>query len=182
MSITTTSAPPLTGTWAVDPDRSRVGFQVKQLGLSSVRGTFSEFEGTLELGDGLAGSRAYGSVSVASLDTHHKRRDAHLRSPDFLDAERYPELTFEASEIRPLDAETVEIAGDLTLHGVTRPVVLTAALQGTEEGPRGEQRIALAVAGRLQRGDYGVTPSPLLDVLVSEEVELRLHITAVKQA
>jgi polyisoprenoid-binding protein YceI len=179
MPITTATTPLPTGTWSVDPANSRVEFLLKQLGIATVRGAFHEFEGTLELGDDLAGARAYGSVSVASLDTNQARRDAHLRSPDFFDAERYPEVTFESSEIRPLDAGTFEIAGDLTMHGVTRPITLTAELQDAAD-PSGSLR--LAVGGRLNRGDYGVTPNPLLNRLASEQVELQLDISVVKEA
>jgi polyisoprenoid-binding protein YceI len=181
MSITTATTPLPTGTWSVDSAHSRVEFQLKQLGIATVRGAFHEFEGTLELGDDLAGARAYGSVSVASLDTNQARRDAHLRSADFFDAERYPKLTFESSEIRPLDADTFEIAGDLTMHGVTRPITLTAELQDAAD-PSGTPRLALAVGGRLNRGDYGVAPNPVLNRLASEQVELQLDISAVKEA
>ena len=111
---------------------------------------------------------------VASIETHNRRRDAHLRSPAFFDAERFPELTFEATEIRSLGAGTAEIAGDLTIRGVTRPVTLTAELQGAED----DQRVALAVRGRLNRGEYGMTYGR---PLVSDTVELRLDISAVKE-
>jgi polyisoprenoid-binding protein YceI len=180
MSATTASTPLPTGTWSVESADSRVEFRVKQFGISTVRGAFTEFEGTLELGGDLAGARAYGSVSVASLDTKQQRRDAHLLSPDFLDAERYPRLAFESSEIRGLDGETLAIAGDLTVHGVTRPITLTARLRGTEDR-RGNPRVALAVRGRLNRGDYGVTPKSVLNRLVSDKVELQLEIAAVRR-
>ena len=181
MSVMTATTSVPAGTWSVDPGRSRVGFQVKQIGLGAVRGTFEAFEGTLEVGDDLAGASAYGSVAVASLDTRQKRRDAHLRSPAFLDAERFPRLTFASRSIRPLDTGRFEIAGDLTLHGVTRPLTLTAELQEAE-GPDGSPRIALSVAGELDRGDFGVTPGRVLDALVSDRVELQLDVAVVKQA
>jgi polyisoprenoid-binding protein YceI len=169
-----------TGTWSVDPVHSRVEFEVRQLGVATVRGAFDEFEGTLELHEDLAAARVHGSITVASLDTNRKRRDAHLRSYDFFDAERNPKITFESSEIRAIGAETFEIAGDLTIGGVTGPITLTAELQGTED-PWGHPRVALAVRGRLNRTDYGVTPNPVLNLMVSDEVELRLDISAVKQ-
>jgi polyisoprenoid-binding protein YceI len=180
-----TAVVPPTGTWSVDPARSRVEFQVKQLGIDTVRGAFNEFTGTLELGDDLTGARAHGFVSVASVDTNRRRRDAHLRSPHFFDAERFPELTFESGEIRPLDADSFEIAGNLTMHGVTRPITLTAELQGTREDPWGNQRVALEVAGQLNRGDYGMTFNQALgsgNMLVSDRVKLVLDISAVKRA
>jgi polyisoprenoid-binding protein YceI len=179
MSVMTASTQLPTGTWSVDPERSRIGFRVKQMGLGAVRGAFRAFEGTLEVGDD--GARAHGSVSVASLDTQNVRRDAHLRSPAFLDAERHLRMTFASRSIRPLDGGRFEIAGDLTLHGVTRPLTLTAELR--DAGHRdGEARVALAVTGALDRGDHGVTPGRVLDVLVSERVELELDITAVASA
>ena len=131
MSVMTASTQLPTGTWSVDPERSRIGFRVKQMGLGAVRGAFRAFEGTLEVGHD--GARAHGSVSVASLDTQNVRRDAHLRSPAFLDAERHLRMTFASRSIRPLGGGRFEIAGDLTLHGVTRPLTLTAELQKGEE-------------------------------------------------
>ena len=179
MSVMTASTQLPTGTWSVDPERSRIGFRVKQMGLGAVRGAFRAFEGTLEVGHD--GARAHGSVSVASLDTQNVRRDAHLRSPAFLDAERHLRMTFASRSIRPLGGGRFEIAGDLTLHGVTRPLTLTAELQKGEE-PDGGPRIALAVAGALDRGDFGVTPGRVLDALVSDRVELQLDVAVVKQA
>jgi polyisoprenoid-binding protein YceI len=178
MSSTTASTPLPTGTWSVDPARSRVAFQAKHFSISAVPGAFDTFEGTLEIGDDPARASASGSVSVASLDTKNARRDAHLRSPAFFDAERFPKLTFTSSEIRPLDAETFEIAGDLTMHGVTRPITLTAKLKGTEQDQRGSQRVALEVDGQLNRGDYGMRG---FKVMVTNTVTLRLEISAVKQ-
>ena len=182
MSATTASTHAPAGTWSVDRARSRVAFAVKQLGLSDVRGRFGELEGTLELGDDLAEARVHGSVTVASLDTENKRRDAHLRSPAFFDAERHPSITFRSSTIRRLDSGALEISGDLTIHGQTRPITLTADVRATEERPGGDRRLALAVRGRLNRRDYGVSPSPLLSAVVSDEVELLLDISAVERA
>lgn len=178
MSSTSASTQLPTGTWSVDPADSRVEFQVKQLGIITARGAFNEFEGTLELGDDLAGAKAYGSVSVASVDTNSARRDTHLRTPAFFDAERFPKISFASSKIRPLDAETLEIAGDLTMRGVTQPITLTAKLQGSEEA-RGNQRVTLEVGGELKRRGYGVAYGP---VILSDKVKLRLDISAVKQA
>jgi polyisoprenoid-binding protein YceI len=187
MSIATATSTTLlpTGTWAVDPAHSRVEFQVKHLGIATVRGAFNEFEGALEIGADLASARAYGTVSANSVDTNEDQRDAHLRSADFFDAEQHPQLTFEAREIRPLDADTFKITGDLTIRGVTREIVLTAELQGTEEDPWGNQRVGLEVEGQINRGDFGMTFNQALgsgNVLVSDKVKIHLDISAVKQA
>lgn len=173
-----------TGTWAVDPAHSRVEFQVKHLGIATVRGHFAKFAGTLELADDRA-AKAYGTVEVASVNTNDEGRDAHLRSPDFFDAEHYPEITFESSAITRTGDETFEIAGDLTLHGVTRELTLQAELTGTEQDPWGNERLGLEASGELDRAEYGITFNQALgsgNVLVSDKVKLHLDISAVKQS
>ena len=184
--MTTTTAVLIpTGTYAIDPAHSRVEFAVKHLGIATVKGTFDTFEGTVELGDDLASAKAYGTVDVASIETKEAARDEHLRSADFFDVEQYPKLTFASTSVRPLDEDSFEITGDLTLHGVTRPVTLTAELQGTETDPWGNERVGLEVTGTLSRGDYGMTFNQALgsgNVLVSDKVRLSLDLSAVKQA
>lgn len=172
MSLMTERTP--TGTWSIDPATSRVEFQVKQFGLATVRGVFTEFEGTLELGDDLAA--AHGVVSAASIDTQQRRRDAHLRSPAFFDAEQYPKLMFESTETRRLGPKKFEITGHLTMHGVTRPITLIARVE------RQDGRVSCVATGQLNRRDYEVTPSALLNAVVSERVTLELDISAVKAA
>jgi polyisoprenoid-binding protein YceI len=183
MSITTRTVLP-TGTWTVDPAHSNVEFSVKHLGIATVRGAFNEFEGSLEVGeDGSA--RARGSVAIASVDTNEDARDAHLRSEDFFHAEVHPELAFESTEIEALDDDSFEIRGDLTMRGVTRPIVLQAELGGTETDPWGNERVALEARGELKRGEWGLTYNQMLgsgNVLVSEKVKLSLDISAVKQS
>ena len=183
MSTATTAVP--TGTWNVDPSHSRVEFSVKHLGIATVRGAFREFSGTLEIGDDITSAKAYGTVSVASVDTNEPQRDEHLRSADFFDAEHYPELTFASTEIRPVDEDVFEIVGDVTIRGTTREVILTAELQGTEQDPYGNERVGLEITGQLKRGDYGMTFNQALgsgNVLVGEKVKLRLDVSAIKQA
>ena len=185
MSATATAITPLTGTWAVDPTHSSVEFSVKHLGIATVKGVFREFAGTLEIGEDVAASRASGTVQVASVDTNEAQRDEHLRSPDFFDVATYPELTFASTAIRPVDEDVFEIDGELTLHGVTKPMTLTAEVQGFEQDPWGNQRVGLEVTGQLKRSDYGMTFNQALgsgNVLVSDMVKLSLDISAVKQA
>src|SRR5687768_1662319 len=122
-SIATPTRVP-TGTWAVDPAHSRVEFQVKHLGIATVRGHFANFGGTLELDEDLGQARAYGTVEAASVNTNDDGRDQHLRSADFFDVDRYPKIAFVSKEITPTGDETFDIAGELTLHGVTRELRL----------------------------------------------------------
>jgi polyisoprenoid-binding protein YceI len=173
------------GTWAVDPAHSRVGFAVKHLGIATVRGTFENFSGTLVVGDDIATASASATIEAASVNTAEEQRDAHLRSPDFFDAETFPQLTFASKTITPVDDETFTIAGELTLHGVTNPITLTAVVQGLETDPWGNERVGLEITGKLSRGDYGMKFNQALgsgNVLVSDQVKLSLDVSAVKQA
>ncbi len=183
MSTTAVATP--VGTWSIDPSHSNVNFQVKHLGIATVRGAFNEFEGTLELGQDLADSKAYGTVQVASVDTNEHARDEHLRSADFFDAEQHPRLTFESTAIEQVEDDELEITGDLTIHGVTKPITFKAEITGTEEDPWGNQRVGLEVEGKLDRKEYGMTFNQALgsgNVLVSDKVKLSLDISAVKAA
>src|SRR4051794_37958655 len=111
------------GTWRVDPTHSSVGFEVKHLMIATVRGRFTEFEGTIEAAeDDPSNSRAWGSVKVASIDTGDADRDAHLRSPDFFDVERYPEARFESTRVEHMEGGRYRMAGDLTIKDETREV------------------------------------------------------------
>jgi polyisoprenoid-binding protein YceI len=182
MSVTTRTVLP-TGTWTVDPAHSNVEFSAKHLGIATVRGAFNQFEGSLEVGeDGNANAR--GTVEVASIDTNEDQRDTHLRSEDFFHAEVHPQLSFESTEIRPLDEDTFLIHGDLTMRGVTQPIVLEAELQGTEIDPWGNERVALEARGQLNRRDWSMTFNQALgsgNMLVSDKIKLSLDISAIKQ-
>jgi polyisoprenoid-binding protein YceI len=183
----TTAAPALipTGTWTIDPAHSGVEFQVKHMGIATVRGKFTEFEGTLEIGDGPAAAKAYGTVKVASIDTNEAQRDEHLRSADFFDAATHPELRFESTRIEALDDEAYRITGELTLHGVTKEIVLHADVQGTDVDPWGNDRVGLEVTGELSRGEYGMKFNQALgsgNMLVADKVKLSLDISAIRQA
>lgn len=174
-----------TGTWNVDPAHSSVKFSVKHLGIATVRGEFTEFEGTLEIGNDLASARAYGTVKSASVYTNEENRDADLRSENFFHAELHPDLSFESTAIRPVDADRFDIEGDLTMRGTTRPITLTAEVEGTERDPYGNERVGLEVTGELDRTDWGITFNQVLgsgNLLVSNRVKLTLDISAIKQA
>jgi polyisoprenoid-binding protein YceI len=180
-AIATTAIP--TGTWTVDPAHSKVGFAVKHMGIATVRGEFTEFEGVLEITE--AGATARGTVKPGSVDTNEPQRDAHLRSADFFDAETYPELAFESTRIEAVDEDTYRITGDLTLHGVTNELVLTAEINGVDVDPYGNEKVGLDVTGQLSRGEYGMKFNQALgsgNMLVADKVKLTLDISAAKQA
>jgi polyisoprenoid-binding protein YceI len=185
MISTTKSTLVPAGTWTVDPAHSSVGFSVKHLGIATVRGKFEDFEGTLLVGEGDEAARAHGTVKAASVNTGDAGRDEHLRSADFFGAEVNPEIGFVSTEITPVDEDTFEIHGDLTMNGVTNPVKLIAEVQGTETDPWGNERVGLEVTGQLNRGDWDITFNQALgsgNLLVGEKVKLELDISAVKQA
>lgn len=178
------AAPVPSGTWVVDPDHSRVGFAVRHTGIATIRGQFTEFEGTLEVAGDLSAARAYGSVSAASIFTNQPRRDEHLRSADFFDAAQYPQLSFESTRIEAIDDESFHITGNLTIRAVTNEVVLRAVVQGEDVDPFGNDRFGLEVTGELSRAEYGMTynvPLPGGGVLISDKVKLALDISAIKQ-
>jgi polyisoprenoid-binding protein YceI len=183
-SVSSSTAAP-TGAWAVDPAHSNVGFAVKHMGIATVRGEFTEFEGTIEIGDDLSTARAYGTVKTESVDTNEPQRDEHLRSPAFFDAAQYPELRFESTSIEALDDKEFRITGQLTIHGVTNEIVLHADVQGTDIDPWGNERVGLEVTGQLSRAAYGMTFNQALasgNMLVGERINLTLDISAIKQA
>jgi polyisoprenoid-binding protein YceI len=172
------------GTWKVDPAHSSVEFSVKHMGIATVRGRFTKFEGTLEVGPTLAESRAYGKVDVASIDTGEPDRDAHLRSPDFFDVEHYPEITFESTRVEPIDDDASTVHGKLTMHGVTKDVKLDVVFEGTDTDPWGNERVGLTATGTLNRSDFDMKFNQALgsgNLLVGDRVNISLDISAVKQ-
>lgn len=171
-----------TGNWKVDKAHTRVGFAVKSMGVATVRGEFREFDGALEVGDELGDARAYGRVDAASVDTNLPRRDKHLRSTDFLSAERHPELTFRSKAIKQVDEDTLRVIGDLSINGVTSEVELTAELGGIETGPEGEERLGLAVTGQVSRKAFAMTfLGALGSAVVADEVKIAIDAAAVKE-
>jgi len=169
------------GAWSVDPAHSTIEFRVKHMMIQTVRGRFRDFEGAIVAGDEPSVS---GSIRVASLDTLQAERDAHLCSADFFDAERYPEIAFQAAGMQfNGDDSHFALAGDLTIKGVTRPIVLDGELHGVVVDGDGRERVALALRGRLDRADYGLVWNRVLEtggVLVGDTVDLVLDVGAVR--
>ena len=173
-----------TGTWKVDPVHSSVEFQVKHLGIATVKGLFKEFEGTLEVGP--EGALAYGTVQTASVDTREPQRDEHLRSADFFEVEKYPEIGFRSTAIETTGEDEFRIVGDLSIHGITRSVTLQGTLEGIEpEDPQGNTRVGLSAAGQINRSDYEMRFNAALgsgNVVVGDKVKILVEVSAVKQA
>ena len=172
------------GTWVADSAHSRVGFAVKHLGIATVRGNFETFSGELVVGDDLASGRISATIEAASIDTQEPQRDEHLRSADFFDVAAYRQIAFAASGLRQTDDDEFEISGELTMHGVTRPIALHGTVLGVETDPWGQERVGIEITGQLSRGDYGMKFNQVLgsgNVLVSDKVKISLDISAVRQ-
>lgn len=170
-------------TYTVDKAHAKVGFTVTHLMLSEVDGNFKNFDAKItatkpDLSDAVFEMTA----DVNSIDTDNERRDTHLKSPDFFDAAKFPTLTFKSNSFKKVDGKKYKITGDLTMHGVTKPVTLDAVLTGpvVMENPRGKQEKAgLKVNGTLNRMDFGVGKSG--GAVVSEEVEIKANAEFAKQ-
>jgi polyisoprenoid-binding protein YceI len=182
--MNTTTATPLTsipaGTWNVDPVHSAAEFQVRNMGIVTVKGHFDDIEGTFEAGDQI---KVRGSAKTASIQTRSAKRDEHLRSPDFFDVERHPEITFESTRIEDAGEGRYRVTGDLAIKGVTREVVFDARLEGTTPDPWGGERVGLSAATTIDRRDFDLvwdvrTPTDI--PLVSHKVKIELHLGAVK--
>jgi polyisoprenoid-binding protein YceI len=172
------------GTWVVDPAHSSVAFEVKHMMISTVRGQFREFDGTLEAAeDDPANSRVHGTARVASIDTGSPDRDQHLRGPDFFDAERHPEIMYTTTRIESMGGPDYRVTGDLTIKGVTRSRTMEATVEGAGEDPWGAERVGIRMRGTVDRKDFGLTwQQPLAKggVLVGEEVKVLIDVSAVR--
>ena len=171
------------GSWSVDPAHSTVEFRVKHMMIQTVRGRFSDFDGAILTGDE---PEVFGAIRVASLETLHEERDEHLRSPDFFDAERFPEIRFHAAGLHfNGDERSFALAGELTIKDVSRPITLDGELGGAVVDSDGRERVALALRGQLDRSDYGLVWNRVLEtgnVLVGDKVDLLLEVAAVRVA
>ncbi|HTT69091.1 MAG TPA: YceI family protein [Gemmatimonadales bacterium] len=173
--------------WAFDPAHSSVNFTVRHMVVSKVRGRFAKWDGTLTMDENDPSHGAVEvTIDVASIDTGVAQRDAHLRSSDFFDVERYPVLAFRSTRVEQAGpgGEALKVAGDLTMHGVTRPVVLDVEYAGSAKDPWGGVRAGFSARGVLDRKDFGLTYNQLLEtggVVVGETVEIAIDAEVVKK-
>ncbi|MFJ8008973.1 YceI family protein [Streptomyces fagopyri] len=162
-----TELPP-PGPWTVDPAHSSVGAVAQHLGISSVHGRFTDFSATLEIApDEVAKSRVEAVIQAASIDTGNGMRDGHLRSPDFLDVERYPRITYRSTGLTPAGSDRWTVHGELTLHGVVRPVDLDLAYLGTGADPWGGTRAAFRATAQLHREDFAMNYNQVVQAGIS---------------
>ncbi len=168
-------------TWTIDPSHSVVEFSVKHMVFATAKGRFSEFSGAINLDkDNVAASTVSVEIVAASVDTRDAKRDEHLKSADFFDVETYPTLTFTSTKVEP-KGDDLRIEGDLTIHGVTKPVVLEAEFNGQGANPWGQQVISYSASTKINRKDFGLNWNAALEsggVLVSDDVKISIEIEA----
>jgi polyisoprenoid-binding protein YceI len=187
-AMSTTAIPqttPSTTTWNIDPTHSVAEFKVKHMMIAHVKGHFSRVSGVLTLNESdLDKSRIEASIDAGSLATRDAQRDAHLRSADFLDVEKFPTLSFKSEHIRIVRDGELAVEGDLTIHGVTRKVVFT--VEGPTpptKDPWGNTRVAISGTTKINRKDFGLTWNAALEsggILVGEEITITIEVEFVK--
>ncbi|RYY38030.1 MAG: polyisoprenoid-binding protein [Sphingobacteriaceae bacterium] len=171
--------------WVLDPMHSEVQFKVKHLVISTVTGSFKSFEGNLETdNEDFTGAKIQFSLDVNSLDTNQEQRDAHLKSPDFFDAEQYPKITFVSTAFTK-DGEDYTLTGDLTIKDVTKPVTLTVEHGGLAGDFYGNTKAGFEITGKINRKEFGLTWDGVTEagsIVVGEDIKLLINVQFAKQA
>jgi polyisoprenoid-binding protein YceI len=181
-ALATLAALPLRAeTYSIDPGHSEVGFSVRHM-VTNVRGRFNDFSGTINMDPkNLPKSSVEFRVKTTSIDTAVPDRDKHLRSADFFDAEKYPEITFKSDSIAPAGKDKYNVTGTLTMHGVSKKVTLPVSFLGQAKDPWGGTRAGFETATTLNRKDYGIVWNKAIDnggVLLGEDVKVEINIEA----
>jgi polyisoprenoid-binding protein YceI len=176
---------PTTGTFALDRSHTQVGFVARHLMVSKVRGRFTDFEGTIIVADDPSASSVEVTIQAASINTNDENRDNHVRNIDFLSVEEFPTLSFRSTKVELKPRGDWKVYGDLTVRGVTRPVVLDVEFEGVIQDPWGNQRLGFTASGEIDRNDFGVSFNAALETggfVVSPKVKLEIEAEAVRQA
>jgi polyisoprenoid-binding protein YceI len=172
-------------TWEIDPVHSSIQFGVRHLMISTVHGKFPKFTATA-VGDEKDPTHTViqASIDAASIDTGEAKRDEHLKSPDFFDVAKYPTITFKSTKVEPAGDHRFKLHGDLTMHGVTKPVVLDVEVTPEVKGMRGETRAGAHATTKVNRKDFGINWSKSMDgggVVVGDDVEVSIEVEAAKK-
>lgn len=170
------------GTWTADLAHSHVGFSVRHMVVSKVRGSFQKFDVTLDIADDPLQSSVEATIDLASINTGDEARDNHVRSGDFFDIEQYPTMVFKSTGVRP-DGSDYKLDGELTVKGVTKPVTLEVEFNGVTTDPWGGTRAGFSAEGEVNRNDFGISYNSVLEtggVLIGEKLKVAIEIEAVK--
>jgi polyisoprenoid-binding protein YceI len=182
----TVEAAPAAGTrtaWKLDPTHSAVEFSAKHLMITTVKGRITDIEGTIYTDEKNPGnSSVEATLKAASLDTRTEQRDQHLRSADFLDVEKFPEIKFRSTRIQG-EKDSFKLTGDLTIRDVTKPITLDVEFEGQNKDPWGGQRVGFSASGKIDRRDFGLTWNQALEtggVVVGNDIKISLEVQAIK--
>ena len=178
------AAPAQVTTWQIDPTHTGVGFAVKHLVIATVKGQFGAVSGSVKVNErNPRDVQLEVEIDAASIDTRTEQRDAHLRSPDFLDVEKYPKIRFVGKRVEGDLAGDFELVGDLTIRGITRETVLEVTNEGRARDPWGNERAVFSAKTKINRVDFGLTWNQALEtggVLVGEDVKISIDVELVK--
>ena len=171
--------------WQIDSSHTSVEFTVRHMMISNVKGQFQKTTGTITAnGNDPASAKIHVTIDASSVDTRVERRDAHLKSPDFLDVAKFPTITFKSTKVEAAGPNKWTMTGDLTIHGVTRPVVLDVEGSGPPIQVMGHTRAGASATAKIKRSDFGLTWNKALEtggVLVGDDIAISIDIEAVKE-
>ncbi|MGZ9583288.1 YceI family protein [Paenibacillus marinisediminis] len=172
--------------WSVDPAHSSLDFSIRHMMVANVKGTFHSFEATIDADPSdLTTADIQFSVDLSSIDTRNNDRDNHLRSADFFDIEKFPQMTFTATNIVKRADGDYDVTGDLSLHGVTRSETFVVTFEGAGKDPWGNEKAGFSGTGSINRSDYGLTYNAALEtggILIGDTVKIAIGVEAAKQA
>lgn len=169
--------------WAIDPTHSEITFKVKHLMISNVKGEFKTFQATID-GEDFTNSTISANIDASSISTNNDDRDAHLKSPDFFEVEKYPEITFVSTSIKKVDDDEFKLVGDLTIKGITKEIILDTEFGGYMKDPYGNEKAGFSINGKLNRKDFGLNWNSALEaggVMVGNEIKINAEVQFVKQ-
>ena len=186
MTTTLNQASPAT-TWRIDPSHSIVEFSAKHLMITTVKGRFGKVSGSIVVNQQNPDlSQVEAEIDASTLDTRTEQRDQHLRSPDFLDVEKYPTITFRSRRVQGSSSnpgDEFQVVGDLTIHGITREVTLDAVYEGEGKDPWGGERVSFSATTKIDRRDFGLTWNQALEtggLLVGNDIKISLEVQAIR--
>lgn len=169
--------------WAIDPTHSEITFKVKHLMISNVKGEFRTFQAHID-GEDFTNSTISANIDTNSISTNNNDRDTHLKSPDFFEVEKYPEITFVSTSFKKVDENEYELAGNLTMKGITKEIKLNTEFGGFMKDPYGNEKAGFSINGKLNRKDFGLNWNAALEtggVMVGNEIKVNAEVQFVKQ-
>tara|TARA_R110000868_G_scaffold409765_2_gene695953 strand:- start:11451 stop:11984 length:534 start_codon:yes stop_codon:yes gene_type:complete len=171
--------------WKIDSSHSEIGFKVKHMMFTNVSGKFQEFEAQAETEEEIFENVMFKfNAPTESLTTGNSERDEHLKSGDFFDVENFPKVTFESNSYKKLNNGNYELSGELTLHGVTKPIILNSEFYGTVVDPWGNKKVGFGITGKINRKQWGLNWNSTLEaggLLVGEDISLIIELQFIKQ-